>query len=328
MNKIRTVIIGMGKMGKLRQNTMINHGGFNVVSTCDVNGDCEYSDWKICLNEVKPEAVVICTVNNIMVDIVCYALGQNIHVFCEKPPGRNLADTLKMKKVYENNNAVLKFGFNHRYHSSIIEAKTLIDNELLGIPVFIRGVYGKAGSGIFNTEWRNKPELSGGGILIDQGIHMLDLLLFFLGDLYVEYSTVDRLAWENIPTEDSAAVILRSTDDKVATLHSSVLQWKHKFDMDIMLTEGYIALNGLLTATRSYGEERITYYKKDLSMRSGKIGNPTEHTMCFEVDDSWDYEMKEFYNAIRQNKPIKNGTIDDAVKVMQLIESIYKSPVN
>ena len=325
MDKIRTVIVGMGKIGKLRKNVMNQHGGFEIVSTCDVIGDVDYKDWKQCIDETKPDAVVVCTTNNIMTDIVCYALAHNIHVFCEKPPGRNLEDTLKMKSVYDVSNAVLKFGFNHRYHNSIIEAKTLIDNKLLGIPVCIRGVYGKAGSEIFNTEWRNKPELSGGGILIDQGVHMLDLLLYFLGDLSVEYSTVDRLAWEDIPTEDSAAVILRSKDNKVATLHSSVLQWKHKFDMDIMLTDGYIALNGLLTTTRSYGEERITYYRKDLSMKTGIMGNPTEHTMCFEKDNSWDYEISEFYEAIVSGLPICNGTIDDALSVMRLINDIYSS---
>ena len=159
--------------------------------------------------------------------------------------------------------------------------------------------------------------------MIDQGIHMLDLLLNFLGDLSVEYSSIDRLAWNDLPTEDSATVILRSQDNKMATLHSSVLQWKHKFDMDFMLTDGYIALNGLLTSTRSYGEERITYYKKDLSMKTGIIGNPVEYTMCFDTDNSWDYEMSEFYEAVRKGEDIKNGTIDEAVRVMRLVEDIY-----
>ena len=302
---------------------MKRHGGYDVISTCDIIGGFDYVDWKKCLDESKPEAVVICTANHVMADIICYALEKGIHVFCEKPPGRSLADTLRMKQAFDTSKAVLKFGFNHRYHSSIIEAKTLIDSGLLGRPVFIRGVYGKAGSEVFNTEWRNDPDLSGGGILIDQGIHMLDLLLYFLGDLSVSFSTVDRLVWTDLPTEDSAVAVLRTSDNKVATLHSSALQWKHKFDMDIMLTDGYIALNGLLTSTRSYGEERIAYYRKDLSMKTGKIGNPIEHNMCFDVDNSWECEMAEFYDAVRNGKPIVNGTIADAERVMRLVEDIY-----
>jgi len=323
MDKVSTAIVGMGKIGRLRADVMRRHGGYDVISTCDIVSGFDYTDWKKCLDESKPEAVVICTANNVMADIICYALEKGIHVFCEKPPGRSLADTLKMKQAFEASEAVLKFGFNHRYHSSIVEAKTLIDSGLLGRPVFIRGVYGKAGSAVFDTEWRNDPDLSGGGILIDQGIHMLDLLLYFLGDLSVSFSTVDRLVWTDLPTEDSAVAVLRTPDNKVATLHSSVLQWKHKFDMDIMLTDGYIALNGLLTSTHSYGEERITYYRKDLSMKTGKIGNPIEHNMCFDVDNSWDYEMAEFYDAVRNGKPIVNGTITDAERVMRLVEDIY-----
>jgi predicted dehydrogenase len=313
----------MGKIGKLRADIMKRHGGFEVISTCDLADGFDYSDWKECLDESKPEAVVVCTVNHVMADIVCYALEKGIHVFCEKPPGRSLADTLLMKQAFDLSEAILKFGFNHRYHSSIIEAKTLIDSGLLGKPVFIRGVYGKAGSEIFDSEWRNNPDISGGGILIDQGIHMLDLLLYFLGDLSVSFSSVDRLVWADLPTEDSAIAVLRTPENKVATLHSSVLQWKHKFDMDIMLTDGYIALNGLLTSTRSYGEERITYYRKDLSMKTGKIGNPIEHNMCFDTDSSWDYEIAEFYDAVRNGMPIKNGTINDAERVMRLVEDIY-----
>lgn len=313
----------MGKMGMLRRDIMESHGGYDVAATCDIAGNCDYTDWKACLDKTKPEAVLICATNNVMAEIVCHALGCGMHIFCEKPPGRSLADTLRMKEAYDKSKTVLKFGFNHRYHNSIIEAKTLLNSGLLGSPVCIRGVYGKAGSEDFNLQWRNNPQLSGGGILIDQGIHMLDLLLYFLGDLSVDYSSVDRLVWDDLPTEDSATAFLRTPDNKVATLHSSALQWRHKFDMDIMLTGGYIALNGLLTQSRSYGEERITYYEKDLSTKAGLLGNPVEHTMCFDTDNSWDYEMAEFYDAVRKGAPIRNGTIDDAVRAMKLVDEIY-----
>ena len=325
MDRIRTAIVGMGKMGKLRAEVMARHGGFDVVAACDIVDGYDYTDWKACLEEAKPEAVFVCAINNVMADIVCYGLERGVNIFCEKPPGRNLAETLRMEQAHKKGNAVLKFGFNHRYHNSVLEAKALLDSGLLGKIACIRGIYGKAGSETFDIEWRNNPELSGGGILIDQGIHMLDLMLYFVGDLFVEYSSVDRLVWDNIQTEDSVFAMMRSPDRKVAMLHSSALQWKHKFDMDLMLTDGYIALNGFYTSTRSYGEERITYYEKDLSMETGKIGCPTEHTMCFDIDNSWDYEIAEFYDAVRSGTPIINGTIDDAIKVMRLVEDIYSS---
>jgi predicted dehydrogenase len=255
--------------------------------------------------------------------MVCYALEKGIHVFSEKPPGRSLGDALRMKDAAEKSGGVLKFGFNHRYHHSVIEAKTLIDHQLLGELICARGVYGKAGSEAFAGEWRNNPELSGGGILLDQGIHMLDLLCWFLGDLSPVSGVVETLAWHDLPTEDSAFAILKSAEGKTASIHSSAIQWKHKFDLDLICAEGYIALNGLLTATGSYGEERISYYRKDLRMETGRLGNPVEHAMCFDEDDSWDREAAEFYEAARNGAPVVNGTPDDAVKVMALIEKMY-----
>lgn len=331
MKKYDVVIIGMGRMGKTRLESMNRHGGYNVKGVCDNQKEtlkgynCNtYTDWKECIDSENPDIVVVCTVNAVIPDVVCYALEKGCHVFSEKPPGRNLSDTLRMKESFlKTSGQVLKYGFNHRYHNSVIEAKSLIESGFLGQVVVARGVYGKAGN-LVKDEWRNHVEISGGGILLDQGIHMLDLLRYLVGDFSEIIGFTDNLVWKDSVGEDTAFATMRTADGKVATLNSSAIQWKHKFDLDIILTNGYIALNGLLTSTRSYGEERITYYKKDLEMKSGKLGNPTEYTLCFDEDFSWDYEMKEFYEAIDEGKPIINGTIDDAEKVMRLIETVYK----
>ncbi len=331
MKKYDVVIIGMGRMGKTRYDSMNRHGGYHIKGVCDTQEDLligyacnKYTDWEKCIDTENPEIVVVCTVNAVIPDVVCYSLEKGCHVFSEKPPGRNLNDTLRMKDSFlKTENQILKFGFNHRYHNSIIEAKSLIESGFLGEVVAARGVYGKAGN-LVKDEWRNHIEISGGGILLEQGIHMLDLLRYFVGDFDQINGFTDNLVWKESVGEDTAFATLRTKDGKVATLHSSAIQWKHKFDLDIILTNGYIALNGLLTSTRSYGEERITYYKKDLEIKSGKLGNPTEYTLCFDEDSSWDYEMEEFYNAVDKGIPIKNGTIDDAEKVMRLIESVYK----
>ena len=317
-------------MGKTRYDSMKKHGGYEVTGVCDnrpdVLGDygCRtYSDWRECIDSENPEIVIVCTVNSVIPDVVCYALSRGCHVFSEKPPGRNLEDTLRMKEAFgKTEGLVLKFGFNHRYHNSVIEAKSLIESGFLGKVVAARGVYGKAGN-LMRDEWRNNIKVSGGGILIDQGIHMLDLLRYFVGDFDDVSGFTDNLVWTESAGEDTAFATLRTSDGKVATFNSSAIQWKHKFDLDIMLTNGYIALNGLLTSTKSYGEETITYYKKDLELKSGKLGNPTEYTLCFDEDSSWDHEMDEFYKAIDCNIPIRNGTIYDAEAVMRLIEKVY-----
>ncbi len=331
MKQYSVVIIGMGRMGQTRYDAMMRHGGYLVKGICDNNeqalgsySEQSYTDWKECIDNEKPDIVIVCTVNSVIPDVVCYALERGCHVFSEKPPGKNLSDTMRMKEAFEKTDGlILKFGFNHRYHNSIIEAKSLIDSGFLGDVVAARGVYGKAGN-LVKNEWRNNVDISGGGILLDQGIHMLDLLRYFVGDFTEISGFTDNLVWKKSAGEDIAFVTLRTKDGKVATLNSSAIQWKHKFDLDIILTNGYIALNGLLTSTRSYGEERITYYKKDLEMESGKLGNPTEYTMAFDEDSSWDFEMDEFYKAVNGEGQIKNGTIDDAEKVMRLIETVYE----
>lgn len=332
MKKIRTVIIGMGRMGKTRYDAMKKHGGYDVVALCDNNysnmdgyTETKYTDWKECIDNSDMETVIVCTYNVVIPDIVCYSLAKGYAVFSEKPPGRNLADALRMKETYDKaKKPILKFGFNHRYHNSVIEAKALLDSKILGDVVCARGVYGKAGTPAFQTEWRNDKSVSGGGIMLDQGIHMLDLMYYFMGKFTEITSSVDQLVWKDMPTEDSAFSILRTADGKVASLHSSAIQWRHKFSLDLICTNGFISLNGLLTSTNSYGEEKITYYRKDLEQKTGGLGKPMEHTMCFNEDFSWDYEMQEFYDAIVDGKAVKLGTIEDAVNLMHMVENIYK----
>ncbi len=333
--KLSSVIIGFGTMGRIRYRAMQRHGGYEIKAVCDIRSEVKqdmpdallvYSDWKACIEEQKPKAVIVCAVNKMIPEIVCYALKKGCAVFSEKPPGRTLEDALKIQRTYDLCRRTLKFGFNHRYHNSIIEAKALLDSGLLGKAVCVRGVYGKAGNEHFIEEWRNNKEISGGGILLDQGIHMLDLMRYLLGsELHVKSGMVNNLVWKDLETEDSAIALLESDCHQIASIHSSVLQWRHKFDMDILCTNGYIALNGLLTNSRSYGEESITYYKKDLSAESGKLGRPKEHTMCFDEDHSWDEEMAEFYEAAVNQKPIVHGTAEDAVKVMQIVADIYET---
>ena len=132
------------------------------------------------------------------------------------------------------------------------------------------------------------------------------------------------MLWKNKKPEDSAIPILETEKNQIVSLHSNAVQWRHKFDMDIICTHGYIALNGFLTSTRSYGEESITYYKKDLEMQTGRLGKPKEYTMCFDEDFSWDIEMQEFYDVVVNGKELINGKPEDAVRVRRIIDSIYK----
>ena len=142
--------------------------------------------------------------------------------------------------------------------------------------------------------------------------------------MHVINGEVSNLVWKEMKTEDSAFAMMETDKGQQISIHSSAIQWRHKFDMDIICTNGYIALNGLLTSTRSYGEESITYYKKDLGMKTGRLGKPKEYTMCFDEDFSWDLEMEEFYDVLVNGKQLMNGRPEEAVRVMKIIKEIYE----
>ena len=286
---IKIAIIGMGKMGRIRKQTIDAHPGCEVSAICDVNESVSSefpdipfdTDWRSTL-ERNPDAVMVCTYNNAIPDIVCSALDRKIHAFSEKPPGRSVGDVHRMMEAERNaGNRVLKFGFNHRFHYGVMEAKAIVDSGRYGRLLWARGIYGKAGGLSFENSWRSDNDLAGGGILLDQGIHMVDLLRYFLGDFVEIKSFVQNCYWSRIPLEDNAFALLKTDDDKVAMLHSSATQWKHKFGLDLFLEDGYLCINGILSSTRSYGEESITFARKQFEDETTAMGKPREGNYLF-----------------------------------------------
>ncbi len=330
--KIRVGIVGMGKMGRIRKKEMEAHGGFEIVALCDVDPKIREefpklffsSDWRELLKQ-EMQAVVVCTFNNVIPEIVCAALETGLHVFSEKPPGRSASDVEQMQTAEKKaKNKILKFGFNHRYHHGIMEAKAIVDSGRYGKILWARGIYGKAGGISFQNNWRTQKDVAGGGILLDQGIHMLDLLLYFMGDFTDVKSIVQNCYWKNTDLEDNAFALLQTREGKVAMLHSSATQWRHKFSLDLFLEDGYVCVNGILSSTRSYGEESVTFAKKQFEDETKAMGKPREETIYFDTDDSWKLETHEFFDCISGRKKIPLGNSGDALKVMQLIEKIYE----
>jgi len=328
---LRAAIIGVGKMGRIRKRELDAHHGFEVICLCDKSKDIAgefpnlkfYTDWADALKQ-DLHVVVVCTYNHIAPDIICAALDKGCHVFCEKPPGCNVEDVERIIKAEKAaKNKILKFGFNHRFHSAVIEAKAIVNSNRYGEILFARGVYGKAGGLDFADNWRSKPELVGGGILLDQGIHMLDLMQYFLGNFNQIKSFVENLHWKNIALEDNAFILMKTHDGRVAMVHSSATHWKHKFLLELFFENGYLTINGLLTSTRSYGEESITFAKKQFEDETKAIGHPREETIYFDTDDSWRLENEEFYDCITGKKNKPSGNSDDALKIMKLIDHIY-----
>ena len=327
---IRVGIAGFGKIGQLRFQTLSQHEGYNVVSILEKNEDAaipkgihrarSYSE----LLNHDLDAVFICAFNDVLADYTIEAIEKNINVFCEKPPARTVEELMNVSLKYSESDVVLKYGFNHRYHYSVMEAKRMISDGEFGKLISARGVYGKAGSIDYDKNWRNYKKVSGGGILIDQGIHMLDLLRYLSDDEYaVKHALVKTLFW-NIEAEDNAFILLEGEKGAIASIHSSATQWKHKFLLELTFENGYINLDGILSGTRSYAPETIKYGLREFEDITWAMGKPQEHTIWFENDHSWQLEIEEFYRAVQESHKVKNGSIDDAIRTLSLVESVYQ----
>jgi predicted dehydrogenase len=213
---------------------------------------------------------------------------------------------------------VLKYGFNHRYHDSVREALALVQSRALGEIVNLRGVYGKSKIIPFAGSWRAERRYAGGGILLDQGIHMVDLIRLFGGEFRDVKSWVSNAYWKH-DVEDNAYALMRGDNGCVAMLHSSATQWQHRFSLEIALTEGFIELQGILSGTKSYGQERLIVGQREETA----TGTSRETTTTFLDDNSWRDEVREFAAAVADGVPMVSGTSLDALETMRLVYRIY-----
>ncbi len=255
---LKVGIVGLGKMGRIRAREIDRNPSTVLVAVADVdeenfttllNIDCSQDYMDVVNSGV--DVVFVCTPNRFTAEVVIAALDAGKHVFCEKPPGRSVPDVEAIIAAERRNpNLKLKFGFNHRYHAGIQEAKRIVASRRLGRILWLRGIYGKSGGNDFENSWRSSRELGGGGILLDQGIHMVDLFRFFCGD-FAEVKSMVTTAYWDIEVEDNAFALLRDELGRIAMLHSSSTQWKHRFNLEIYMFDGYISVNGILSSTQS-----------------------------------------------------------------------------
>lgn len=327
---MRFAVIGFGGIGRRRANIINGRDDFELVAVCDVQpGEATvpfYTDWRALLDQESLDGVFVCTTNDVIADVVVTALGKGLHVFSEKPPGRHVGDIERMRAAEATAaGKVLKFGFNHRFHPSVLRAAELVESGELGRLMTMRGAYGKSGGHLYDQNWRNDPERSGGGILIDQGIHMLDLMSMFSPGLAVAASRRTKAYW-NTPVEDNAMLLLEAPNGVIGSLHSSATQWKHLFRLELGLEKGLIVLDGILSGTGSYAPEKLLVYRT-ASKDGYPLANPAPEESVFELDDSWEREVAEFAAAVHGEKPLRHGTSDDALRIMQLIAASYEAPV-
>lgn len=267
------------------------------------------------------DVLIVCLTNDVLPEVVIAGLERGLHVFCEKPPGRDVEDILRViRHEKEHPQLKLMYGFNHRHHESVQDALRLIRSGELGSIINMRGVYGKSKLVTFNQpDWRTKRHISGGGVLLDQGIHMVDLMRLFAGEFSEIHSFISNSHF-GYDVEDNAYALMRTEGGVVAMLNSSATQWRHRFHLDINLEGGSIILGGILSGSKSYGAETLTVVRAD---HDNDGGDPREEMIRYNRDPSWDEEINCFAESILSDNPVGSGSSLDALNTMKLVYQIY-----
>jgi len=324
---MNVAIIGCGLIGKKRAKALRSSQRDDLKIACDINKEraealgaefrCQHEiDWKkvVCCSDIQ--VVINASINSILEPITVAALSSGKHVLCEKPLGRNSSEAQSIISAAEKNHVVLKTGFNHRFHPALWKAKHLTDANGIGKIISIRARYGHGGRPGMEKEWRTSWELSGGGELIDQGVHIIDLIRWFGGDIIEVFGVAQSKFWKT-NVEDNAFAILKTNQGVTASFHVSWTNWRNVFSFEIFGTDGYMEISGL---GGSYGAEVL-----ELGKRKKEGGRPDIQVFEFPLEDmSWEKEWEEFRAAINENRqPIGNGA--DGLEAIRVVEALYES---
>jgi len=273
------------------------------------------SDWKTVVGHEAVDIVIVATTNDMLAEITSGAVENGKHVLVEKPAARNSHELEPIIDQANKNGCLVRVGFNHRFHPALAKAHALYETGALGEMMFVRGRYGHGGRIGYDKEWRADPALSGGGELIDQGIHLIDLSRWFLSDFTQVTGFAHTYFW-NMPVDDNAFMLLRTADNRSAFLHVSCTEWKNLFSFEIYGRDAKLHVEGL---GGSYGTERLAYYKM-----LPQMGPPETTIWEYPMgDDSWRLEFGTFLEDIRlARQPSPN--LHDAHAALTVVEAIYK----
>jgi predicted dehydrogenase len=260
------------------------------------------------------DIVIVATTNDGLTPVAIAALNAGKHVLVEKPAARNVKELDTLIAAARRANRTVRVGFNHRYHPSLLEARRIVDSGTLGALMFMRGRYGHGGRVGYEREWRADPTVSGGGELIDQGVHLIDLAGWFLGD-FVDVQGVATTYFWKMPVDDNAFMTLRTAQGQTAFLHVSCTEWKNLFSLEIYGRDGKIAIDGL---GGSYGLERLAHYRM-----LPEMGPPETSIREYPgADWSWQVEFAEFLADVEQHRQPSVG-LEAARRALVVAEEIY-----
>lgn len=272
------------------------------------------ADWKEAVTSPDADAVIVATTNQWLAPISLAAIEAGKHVLVEKPAARSTRELLPVISAAESRGIRVQVGFNHRFHPAFQKAREIVDSGVLGPLMFVRGRYGHGGRTGYELEWRSLPQISGGGELLDQGVHLIDLAGWFLGP-FVHIDGFAHTYFWNMAVEDNGFMLLRDGQDRVAQLHASCTEWKNLFSFEIYGRHGKLHVEGL---GGSYGVERLYFYRM-----LPEMGPPETTIWEFPGEDlSWSRELDAFCGFVEQRATPKPG-LNEAREALRVVEKIY-----
>jgi predicted dehydrogenase len=319
----QVAIVGCGLMGRKRAATL---GAARLTVCCDVlperaaalasDYNAEISSDPVgTLTRPDIDIAIIATSHDQLAPLAALAAGHRKHVLAEKPGARKAIELQAVGDAAACTGVKVRIGFNHRSHRALRKARELVDAGAIGPLMFLRGRYGHGGRPGYDQEWRAKPDRSGGGELLDQGIHLIDLARWFLGDFDTVRAMTGTWFW-NMPVEDNAFLLLRTPAGQVASLHASWTEWKNTFSLEIYGRSGKLEISGL---GASYGTERLAHYQM-----TPEMGPPTttiwEYLMA---DDSLQVEWAAFLDDIHLDRTPVPGIVE-AHAALRVVEQAYR----
>ncbi len=367
MKKIRIGIIGAGRMGRIRAHSAMLHPCCEVVGVADTNlpqaeslaaeADCAASsDWRQLVRREDVDAVVVATPHKFLASISAAAIEERKHVLCEKPGARNRAEAeATLRALYgawppaqgmpnprtrTDRAAKLVMGFTLRHHRGIARTRQLLVEGEIGKPMYLIARYGHGGRPGYEQEWRHATDLAGGGELLDQGIHLIDLSRWFLGEFAEVTGFVGNYFWglrdaaAGSGIEDNAFLQLRSAEGRVASLQASWTQWKNLFSLEVYGENGFLEVHGL---GGSYGEEKLV-----IGHRRSQGGAPDLQRIDLHAGrtqessgDVWGLEWHAFVsevmdpgNAEQRPPGARSASAVDAWEALRIVEAAYAASRN
>jgi predicted dehydrogenase len=321
---VRVGIIGCGLIGQKRATALAGHDLVMCADPVAERASALAAHHPRCMATTDPsqltsaadlDAVIIATPHDRLVSLTLACIQAGKHVLVEKPAARSADELRPVCVAAEARNVVVKVGYNHRFHPSLRKARELFDSGSIGELLFIRGRYGHGGRPGYEREWRADPRVSGGGELLDQGSHLIDLARWFAGDFVRVSGHLASYYWP-MQVEDNAFISLETAERQVAWLHASWTEWKNLFSFEIAGKIGKLQIDGL---GGSYGTERLSWYRM-----LPEMGPP--ETTIWEFpgpDTSWQAEFDHFASCIR-DRSTPSGSVHDALANLEIVDALYR----